>query len=328
GWPMPMCSTAGCGASRSTLPSCMGTPKRPSYWPRRNSASAPRLLPAGSRPSISPISWPRRRPMRPSSSSGCTIMKPVGCWRPLRAILRRWRRVQAVPHRACLRRHAMGWTRHNARVWIWRPCRSLRSIANGGPTFSAESSHAVRASVPGCPASAHPLQGLCHLASVAPARRFHAHARDSRTGGLEPCVGVWPQWGRQVNHDAPDRAAAQQRRAGASLGGPSSVPVLLLETRPPDAASFHRADYYRTALKTLGEPFFERRVMVDIEAEPTWEKKGRKTTRFQDSSELRHALEDAVRRHGVRAVILDEAQHLMHVGTGAKLLDQLDWIKS
>src|SRR5438128_5792857 len=30
---------------------------------------------------------------------------------------------------------------------------------------------------------------------------------------------------------------------GASPGGPSSVPVLLLETRPPDAASFHRAAY-------------------------------------------------------------------------------------
>jgi len=90
---------------------------------------------------------------------------------------------------------------------------------------------------------------------------------------------------------------------GASPGGPSSVPVLLLETRPPDAASFHRADYSRTAFKTLGEPFFDRRVMVDIEAEPTWEQKGRKTTRFQDASELRHALEDAIRRHGVRAVI-------------------------
>jgi hypothetical protein len=95
-----------------------------------------------------------------------------------------------------------------------------------------------------------------------------------------------------------------------------------------DAATFHRADYYRTALKTLGEPFFERRVMVDIDAEPTWEKKGGKTTRFQDSTELRHALEDALRRHSVRAVVLDEAQHLMHVGTGARLLDQLDWIKS
>src|SRR5262249_41211001 len=58
--------------------------------------------------------------------------------------------------------------------------------------------------------------------------------------------------------------------------------------------------YYRTALKTLGEPFFERRVLVDIDAEPPWEKKGRKTTRFQDSAELRHALEEALRRHGVR----------------------------
>jgi hypothetical protein len=104
--------------------------------------------------------------------------------------------------------------------------------------------------------------------------------------------------------------------------------LLLLEARPPDTPAFNRTDYYRTALKTLGEPFFERRVLVNIEAEPTWEKKGRKAARFQDSSELRQALEDALRRYGVRAVIIDEAQHLMKVGTGAKLLDQLDWIKS
>ena len=111
-------------------------------------------------------------------------------------------------------------------------------------------------------------------------------------------------------------------------GGKSPIPLLLLEARPPDTPAFNRTDYYRTALKTLGEPFFERRVLVDIEAEPTWEKKGRKAARFQDSSELRQALEDALRRYGVRVVIVDEAQHLMQVGTGAKLLDQLDWIKS
>src|SRR5437867_9885838 len=28
------------------------------------------------------------------------------------------------------------------------------------------------------------------------------------------------------------------------------------------------------------------------------------------------------------STLIDEAQHLMKVGTGAKLLDQLDWIKS
>jgi hypothetical protein len=75
-------------------------------------------------------------------------------------------------------------------------------------------------------------------------------------------------------------------------------------------------------------------MLVDIEEEQTWQKKGRsrtKTTQFNDSPELRQALEDALVRRGVRAVILDEAQHLMKVGRGSsagKLLDQLDWIKS
>src|SRR2546425_12931175 len=53
------------------------------------------------------------------------------------------------------------------------------------------------------------------------------------------------------------RLAASAR--GAPQGGPSAVPLLLLEVRPPDASAFNRTDYYRTALKVLGEPFFERR---------------------------------------------------------------------
>ncbi len=114
----------------------------------------------------------------------------------------------------------------------------------------------------------------------------------------------------------------------------SSLPLLLLETRPPDGGAFNRADYYRTALKLLGEPFYERRVLVNIDSEQTWEKKGRSKTKaaqFNDSPELRNALEDALTRRGVQAVILDEAQHLMKLGNGSsagKLIDQLDWIKS
>jgi hypothetical protein len=49
---------------------------------------------------------------------------------------------------------------------------------------------------------------------------------------------------------------------------------------------------------------------------------------FNDSPELRHALEEALVRRGLRAVIEDQTQHLMKVASGAKLLDQLDWIKS
>lgn len=122
--------------------------------------------------------------------------------------------------------------------------------------------------------------------------------------------------------------------AKSGNGQSTQLPLLLLETRPPDGGAFNRADYYRNALKLLGENFYERRMLVDIDSEQTWEKKGRartKTAQFNDSPELRQALEEALHKRSVRAVILDEAQHLMKIGsgaTGAKLLDQLDWIKS
>ena len=114
----------------------------------------------------------------------------------------------------------------------------------------------------------------------------------------------------------------------------TAIPVLVLETRPPDGAAFNRADYYRNALVKLGEPFYEHRRLVDIHSEYAGERRtqGRgKATHFNDSSELRHAMEEAMQRHGVRAVILDEAQHVMTIGSsasGSSLLDQLDWIKS
>jgi DNA polymerase III delta prime subunit len=119
------------------------------------------------------------------------------------------------------------------------------------------------------------------------------------------------------------------------LGHLPAVPLLLMETRPPDGATFHRADYYRTALKQLGEQTYERRTLVDIDVENSWEQKtGRggstrgKAAQFHDAPELRHALEDALVRRGVRAVILDEAQHLLKVASGVKLVEQLDWLKS
>lgn len=78
--------------------------------------------------------------------------------------------------------------------------------------------------------------------------------------------------------------------SGYRNGNVSPMPLLLVETRPPDGGVFNRTDYYRTALRLLGEPFYERRMMVDIDAEQTWEKKGRgrsKTAQFNDSPELR-----------------------------------------
>lgn len=141
------------------------------------------------------------------------------------------------------------------------------------------------------------------------------------------------QIARRLNGN--EKTNATSNDSGYRNGHISQLPLLLIETRPPDGGVFNRADYYRTALKLLDEPFYERRMLIDIDAEQTWEKKGRgrssKTAQFNDSPELRHALEEAMVKRGVRAVILDEAQHLMKIGTGSsalKLLDQLDWIKS
>jgi Cdc6-like AAA superfamily ATPase len=137
---------------------------------------------------------------------------------------------------------------------------------------------------------------------------------------------------RRLNEEPPKHRLHELRSKDSN--NTSSMPLLLLEARPSDGTTFNRADYYRNALKLLGESFYERRMLVDIEEEQTWQKKGRsrtKTTQFNDSPELRQALEDALVKRGVRAVILDEAQHLMKVGRGSsagKLLDQLDWIKS
>src|SRR3989441_981187 len=124
-------------------------------------------------------------------------------------------------------------------------------------------------------------------------------------------------------------------RFSSSLSGSRTVvPVLVLETRPPDGAAFNRADYYRNALVQLGEPFYEHRRLIDIHTEQAIERRtqGRgKAAHFNESAELRNAMEEAMQRHGVRAVILDEAQHLMTIGHGeygSSLLDQLDWIKS
>ena len=103
------------------------------------------------------------------------------------------------------------------------------------------------------------------------------------------------------------------RRLNTPEGGMSHCPLLLLEVRPPDGELFHRTDYYRTALRRLGQTSCERRMMVDLTTEPAWEKKGgrRTASRSHDDPELRYALEDTLRTQHVRAVVLDAAQHLM-----------------
>jgi DNA polymerase III delta prime subunit len=140
------------------------------------------------------------------------------------------------------------------------------------------------------------------------------------------------QMSQRLNGTVPAFRASHFSSERSSSSTP--VPLLVLETRPPDGAAFNRTDYYRNALVKLGEPFYEHRRLVDINTEYAGERRTRgrgKAAHFNESPELRNAMEEAMQRHGVRAVILDEAQHLMTIGHGeygSSLLDQLDWIKS
>jgi DNA polymerase III delta prime subunit len=108
------------------------------------------------------------------------------------------------------------------------------------------------------------------------------------------------------------------------------VPLLLLEARPPDGVTFNRTEYYKSALRQLGEVTYKRETVVSIDQEQLWGHKPdrSKGAKFHDSTELRHVYEDALQRRGVRSVVIDEAQHMLKLASGMKLIDQLDWVKS
>jgi energy-coupling factor transporter ATP-binding protein EcfA2 len=107
--------------------------------------------------------------------------------------------------------------------------------------------------------------------------------------------------------------------------------ALLINTRPPDGALFHRTDFYQKGLTLLGKTTIDRHITVDVTtAEHLIEKKrprGRPTI-YPDNPVVRDAYEEELRRLALRTVILDEAQHLIQSGDGKQPKDQLNWIKS
>ena len=122
-------------------------------------------------------------------------------------------------------------------------------------------------------------------------------------------------------------------RTGRTTALALAHPLLVLQPEPPNGQTFSRADYYHDALTALGETHYRQWSLVDLNVDQTWETKTksrdtRRTPQFNDQPALRHALQEALISHAVRAVIVDEGQHLMKVPSGAKLLDQLDWLKS
>jgi hypothetical protein len=74
---------------------------------------------------------------------------------------------------------------------------------------------------------------------------------------------------RQLEHRA---GVVREPTFPGFVGGPrhphpfAPVPLLLLETRPPDGATFNRAEYYQVALKQLGEYPYDPRLRAEKRA--------------------------------------------------------------
>jgi len=107
---------------------------------------------------------------------------------------------------------------------------------------------------------------------------------------------------------------------------PGHIPVVGLEVAVADADSFRWRDYYKRALAALDEPMIDHKILPDHLLYKGAEL--RNDGRYKVTSELRWALEQALRHRRPTAFIVDEAQHFKRIASGRRLLDQMDTLKS
>lgn len=108
------------------------------------------------------------------------------------------------------------------------------------------------------------------------------------------------------------------------------LPLVRIEAVAPESGNFNWKDYFRRLLIALEEPesLIDRKVMPDHrEAEQNGNQRLISNSHAVSSS-LRHAVEQTLRLRRPQAVLVDDAQHLTIMGSGRKLLDQINIIKS
>lgn len=103
------------------------------------------------------------------------------------------------------------------------------------------------------------------------------------------------------------------------------VPIIYLEAKTSDTGAYVRLDYYRQVLTALKEHVVVRELLVNINLAA---KPSRSSRMGTDWLEIRDAVEQALRRMHVKAVVIDEADHLMQTDAEHKPVDQLNWLKS
>jgi AAA domain len=114
----------------------------------------------------------------------------------------------------------------------------------------------------------------------------------------------------------------------------SACRVLTISADPPDGSPFNRGYFYQTLLTRLGEKTYPLQVQIASHADHSPLKRRRlpkAAINSNDIPELREATKEAIPRHGLSVLIIDEAHHMLYAGDGAQgsiLQEQLAWLKS
>ena len=109
---------------------------------------------------------------------------------------------------------------------------------------------------------------------------------------------------------------------------PGRLPVVSVECIAPESGTFSWRDHFRRLLLEMEEPLVDYKMNPDAPV-----RVGNRVAKFLPSaraagSEYHYAVELALRFRRPVAVLIDEAQHLARMGSGRRLSDQLDVIKS
>ncbi len=108
---------------------------------------------------------------------------------------------------------------------------------------------------------------------------------------------------------------------------PGRLPVISVDAVAYESGNFNWKDYYIRSLAALAEPLIDRKSDKRVAVSPNRED-GVTSVRARATSELRRALEAALKHRRPAAFIIDEAQHFAKMSSGRRLQDQLDCIKS
>ena len=106
------------------------------------------------------------------------------------------------------------------------------------------------------------------------------------------------------------------------------LPVVSVECAAPESGTFSWRDQFRRLLLQMDEPLIDYKINPEAPVRIGGKVMGFMPSAKAAGSEYRYAVEKALRFRRPVAVLIDEAQHLARVGSGRRLADQLDVIKS